>query len=124
MTWTTFFFLIAAAIAVWLILYFRGVFEPQIRYRFDRRIHTKSLVSQARLTRFWSQPDQIYAARLEAIQKAQHLIQFETFFMTLGHPADEFAQALIERAVGCKFNFWLITLVPIKSPLRIGKSFD
>ncbi|BAS56889.1 cardiolipin synthetase [Leptolyngbya boryana NIES-2135] len=111
MTWTTFFLLFAAAIVVWMILYLRGVFEPQICYRFDRRIaldspnflpmlvgFSKSIATQARLTQFWSQPDQIYAARLEAIQKAQHLIQFETFFMTPGYRADQFAQALIERS--------------------------
>jgi cardiolipin synthase A/B len=44
------------------------------------------------------QPDQIYAARLAAIRKAQHIIQFETFFMTPGARANEFAEALIERS--------------------------
>lgn len=111
MTWTTLILLIATAIAFWLILYLRGVFEPQVRYRFDRRValndpnflplligFSKSLATQARISGFWSHPDQIYAVRLAAIQKAQHLIQFETFFMTPGQRANEFAEALIERS--------------------------
>ena len=99
------------AIVLWLILYLRGVFEPQVQYRFDRRLalsdpnflpmligFSKSLSTQAHITGFWSQPDQIYAVRLAAIKKAQHFIQFETFFMTPGHRANEFAEALIERS--------------------------
>jgi cardiolipin synthase A/B len=59
---------------------------------------SEALSTKARIIGFWSQPDQIYAARLAAIQKAQHLIQFETFFVTPGHRANEFADALIERS--------------------------
>lgn len=110
MIWTTF-LVIAAAIVLWFILFLRGVFEPKVQYRFDRRLalndpnfllmvmgFSRSLATQARITGFWSQPNQIYAVRLAAIKKAQHLIQFETFFMTPGHRANEFAQSLIERS--------------------------
>lgn len=111
MTWTQITLLVIAVLSLWLILYLRGVFEPQVRYRFDRRLaftdpnflpmligFSKSLSTQGRVTGFWSQPDEIYAARLAAIKQAQHLIQFETFFMTPGHRANEFADALIERS--------------------------
>ena len=111
MTWTTFFLLVAVSLVLWLILYLRGTFEPHVQYHFDRYFalsdpnflpilmgFSQSLLTQAHITGFWWQPDQIYQARLAAIKKAQHLIQFETFFMTPGCRADEFAEALIERS--------------------------
>ena len=51
-----------------------------------------------RTTGFWREADQIYSARLDAIRQAEKNIHFETFFMTSGRRADEFAEALIERA--------------------------
>jgi cardiolipin synthase A/B len=112
MTWTEIILFVAVLTIAWLILYLRGVFEPKVKYRSDYRIllhdpsflplfigFSQSLLTQAHISGFWSQPDQIYAARLAAIREAQHIIQFETFFMTPGTRANEFADALIERAI-------------------------
>ncbi|KJH71088.1 cardiolipin synthetase [Aliterella atlantica CENA595] len=111
MAWTDIILFVAVLIIAWLILYLRGVFEPKVQYRSDRRLvlsdanflpllmgFSQSLATQAHICGFWSQPHQIYAARLAAIRKAQHIIQFETFFMTPGARANEFADALIERS--------------------------
>lgn len=111
MNWTTILLFGTAAVGLWLIFYLQGVFEPQVQYRFDRRLKltdpnfvpllmgfSKSLNIPACITGFWSQPDRIYAARLAAIENAQHIIQFETYFMNPGRRASEFAEALIERS--------------------------
>jgi cardiolipin synthase A/B len=110
-TRTTLFLTIAIALSWWLFLYLQGVFEPKVEYRSDRRFALddpnfipllmgccKSLPAQANIVKFWSQPERIYAARLAAISTAQHIIQFETFFMTPGKRTQEFAAALIERS--------------------------
>ena len=52
-----------------------------------------------RLVGFWPVVDDIFAARLEAINSAEHLIQYETYFMTPGHRADTFAEAITDRAL-------------------------
>ncbi|WP_313887573.1 phosphatidylserine/phosphatidylglycerophosphate/cardiolipin synthase family protein [Nodosilinea sp. LEGE 07088] len=52
-----------------------------------------------RLVGFWPEVDAIYAARREAIAQAQHLIQYETYFMTPGHRADAFAEVITDRAL-------------------------
>jgi cardiolipin synthase A/B len=111
MSWTTILLFAVVATALWLIFYLRGGFEPQVYYRFDRRLpldhpsfltilmgFSKSLATQGRITGFWTKPSQIYATRLAAIQKAQRIIQFETFFMTPGKRAREFEESLIERS--------------------------
>ncbi|MBE9008658.1 cardiolipin synthase B [Pseudanabaenaceae cyanobacterium LEGE 13415] len=112
MTWIEIILVVAVLAIAWLILYLRGVFEPKVKYCSDYRIllddpnflplfvgFSQSLLTQAHISGFWSQPDQIYAVRIAAIRQAQHIIQFETFFMTPGTRANEFADALIERAI-------------------------
>jgi len=112
MTWTEIILFVAVLTITWLILYLRGVFEPKVKYRSEHRLllndanflplfvgFSQSLLTQAHISGFWSQPNQIYAVRLAALRKAQHIIQFETFFMTPGSRANEFADALIERAI-------------------------
>jgi cardiolipin synthase A/B len=112
MTWTEILLFVAVLTIAWLILYLQGVFEPKVKYRSNNRLplndvnflpllcgFSESLLTQAHISGFWSQPDQIYAARLAAIRKAQHIIQFETFFMTPGVRANEFAEALSARAI-------------------------
>jgi phosphatidylserine/phosphatidylglycerophosphate/cardiolipin synthase-like enzyme len=49
-------------------------------------------------TGFWFDIDAIYTARLKAIKSAQRTIHFETFYMTPGRRANEFAAALTERS--------------------------
>ncbi|MEC4805182.1 MAG: phospholipase D-like domain-containing protein [Jaaginema sp. PMC 1079.18] len=93
------------------ILYFQGFFG-----RYDR-FHVKNLpptnapnfeltlaslsdafITHGRVVGFWEGADAIHQARLDAIASAEKSIQFETYFMTPGDRADNFAQALRERA--------------------------
>lgn len=98
-------------LVVLLILYFRGAFRSQRRYRLINLpapgtskltyaiAHlSDSYLSQGEVTNFWVRVKQIFSARLEAIHSAQHLIQFETFIMTPGRRADEFAKAVRRKA--------------------------
>ena len=59
---------------------------------------SSSMTARGRVTHFWCDPDSIYAARLEDVRQARRTIHFETYFMTPGRRADDFAAALIERA--------------------------
>ncbi|WP_416668984.1 phospholipase D-like domain-containing protein [Egbenema bharatensis] len=92
-------------------LYLRGVLRQEPEYtienvpslddpRFPLTLIglTDATAADGVLTGFWADVDEIYAARIEAIQQAEQLIQFETYFMTEGRRADEFAEALVERA--------------------------
>lgn len=91
--------------------YFQGAFRDRVEYRADcppdpteprfaptLASITNSFVSQGVVTDFWAEPALIQQARLDAISKAQRTIDFETFFMTPGKRADEFALAIAERA--------------------------
>lgn len=133
MTWTEIILFVAVLTIVGLILYLRGVFEPKVKYGSDRRLllsdanflpllvgFSQSLLTQAHISGFWSQPDQIYAARLAAIRKAQHIIQFETFFMTPGARANEFADALSERASA---NVHVQVLVDHSGTFKMSSSY-
>ncbi|WP_439343201.1 phospholipase D-like domain-containing protein [Vacuolonema iberomarrocanum] len=57
-----------------------------------------SLITSGAVTQFWANIDKIQTARLALIEKAQHLIQFETFLMTPGDRAEAFAAALQRKA--------------------------
>jgi cardiolipin synthase len=57
-----------------------------------------SLMVTGQVSTFWSNIDEIQAARLALINQAQTLIQFETFIMTPGKRAQDFAQALQQKA--------------------------
>ncbi|YAF96587.1 MAG: phosphatidylserine/phosphatidylglycerophosphate/cardiolipin synthase family protein [Nodularia sp. CChRGM 3473] len=99
-----------------LSFYVRGAFRDYIDYsainvpspdecRFAVALGSvsNSLGTVGRVTDFWFEADEIQAARLEAIRSAERCIHFETFFMTPGHRANDFAAALAERAaVGVK----------------------
>jgi cardiolipin synthase len=103
--------LLVLLVAAILIPYFRGSFRRKIDYpmrnvpgveepNFFLAIagFSSSLPTHARPTNFFVEADEIYAARLRAIQSAQRTIHFETFYMTPGRRADDFAIALSERA--------------------------
>ncbi len=61
-----------------------------------------------RLVGFWPTVDEIYAARAAAIAQAQHLIQYETYYMTPGRRADAFAESITDRALaGVKIQLLL-----------------
>lgn len=94
-----------------IVFYFRGAFRDYIDYRAinvpnpDENRFTLALASfsnslgtTGRVTNFWFEANEIQPARLEAIQRAQRSIHFETFFMTPGRRANDFAAALAERA--------------------------
>ena len=94
-----------------LTLYLQGYFRPPKSYQFDNFPASEyenfgltlaslsdSFIASGKIINFWVGAKEIYAARLEAIQKAKSLIQVETYIMTPGHRADEFAQAIIEQA--------------------------
>ncbi|GAB4530521.1 MAG: cardiolipin synthase [Pleurocapsa sp.] len=107
-------FLIAVAILSLILLvgfYFQGAFRDRVKYGvihppdpeqpdFAKTLAsiTNSFVTQGVITDFWAEPDLIQQARLDAISKAQHTIDFETFFITPGKRADNFAVAIAERA--------------------------
>ena len=60
------------------------------------------------LVGFWPTVDEIYAARTAAIAQAQHLIQYETYYMTPGRRANAFAEAITDRALaGVKIQLLL-----------------
>ncbi|MEA5447919.1 phosphatidylserine/phosphatidylglycerophosphate/cardiolipin synthase family protein [Leptolyngbya sp. CCNP1308] len=52
-----------------------------------------------RLVGFWPTVDEVYAARAAGIRQAEHLIQYETYFMTPGHRANAFAEGVTDRAL-------------------------
>ncbi|NES98122.1 MAG: phosphatidylserine/phosphatidylglycerophosphate/cardiolipin synthase family protein [Desertifilum sp. SIO1I2] len=92
-------------------LYLNGAFRQEPKYRlenvpslddprFSRMVTglSNGIPTSGEITGFWVEADAIYAARNAAIRQAQQLILFETYFMAPGDRADEFAQALIERA--------------------------
>jgi cardiolipin synthase len=57
-------------------------------------------------TGFWVEAEAIFGARLDAIRGAKQLVQLETFHMTPGRRADQFAEALIDRArAGVRVHF-------------------
>lgn len=107
---------IGAAVVVALLLllfglYLRGAFRENVKYRIqnvpdpeDEHFPTaiagiaNSLLTKGQATGMWIEADAIYASRLDLISRAQRTIHFETFFMTPGRRADEFAAAIIERA--------------------------
>jgi cardiolipin synthase len=57
-----------------------------------------SLITQGTASRFWSDIEDIQAARLALIASARQSIRFETFTMTPGRRANDFASALKQKA--------------------------
>ncbi|MGB5896908.1 MAG: cardiolipin synthase B [Geitlerinemataceae cyanobacterium] len=105
---------IAFCIVVAIVLigfYLRGAFRDRLRYKvidapspdtpyfpYCLASTTNSSIVNSTITDFWNEPNEIQQARTDAIAKAQHTIDFETFFMTPGKRADDFALAIAERA--------------------------
>jgi len=97
--------------SVLLVLYLFGAFRRQFRYHLNRlpspqspdfdftlACLSDSFITQGQATQFWTGADAIYQARLDAIASAQRSILFETFYMSPGQRADDFAQALMDKA--------------------------
>lgn len=111
--------LLLLVLFVLFILYLRGVFHKKVHYRMKdvpglEEPHfplammgvSASLLAKGYPTGFWFDIDTIYAERLKAIGSARRTLHFETFYITPGYRADEFAAALIERAqLGVEVHF-------------------
>ncbi len=104
--------LVGLGLGIGGFLYLRGIFRVESDYaianvpafddpKFDLSLVglTNSTATTGRLTGFWDNVDDVYAAREAAIAGAEQLIQYETYFMTPGRRADAFAEAVSERAL-------------------------
>lgn len=124
---------IAVAVVIILSLYIRGAFRGSVKYRVkegpaaqDQRFPlvlasvSNSFLSEGRITQFWSDHDQIQAERLNAIQQAKQSIHFETFIMTPGRRANDFAAAIAERAAA---GLEVLVIVDAYGTLSIPKRY-
>lgn len=104
--------LLALVVLILLGLYIRGAFRWRPLFHIERAIApqdprfltalksiTGSFETTGQITDFWDTIDEIQQARVNAVNSAQVSIQFETFMMTPGKRADDFADALARRAV-------------------------
>jgi len=104
-------FLAASAVLFLIVLYIRGAFRWRALLHIDHAIApqddrfadaieslTKSLASEGQLIDFWDNAPTIQQARIDAINEAQSSIQFETFIMTPGKRAQDFAAAIARKA--------------------------
>ncbi|MEO1690307.1 MAG: phospholipase D-like domain-containing protein [Cyanobacteria bacterium J06631_6] len=109
--WWVFIALLILTVIILVGFYLRGAFRDRIKYKIKHAPQpedplfpyimattTNSFLSRGTITDFWNEPASIQQARIEAIKQAQQTIDFETFFMTPGKRADDFAAAIAERA--------------------------
>ncbi|MEL7350596.1 MAG: phosphatidylserine/phosphatidylglycerophosphate/cardiolipin synthase family protein [Cyanobacteria bacterium J06560_5] len=103
---------VATLAAIFLLsLYIRGAFRwrslmhiegaiapDDSRFALMVKSLSASLLSEGKIVGFWDTADSIQQARLAAIASAQRSIQFETFMMTPGLRAQDFAAALAQKA--------------------------
>ena len=103
---------VVASLAILLIgLYIRGAFRWRPLFHIEQAIApnhprfplilkslTESLSTQGEVVDFWDTAADIQQARIEAINRARHSIQFETFMMTPGKRTDNFADAIARKA--------------------------
>ncbi len=103
--------LLILSLIVFVGFYLRGAFRDRINYKVKHAPKpddpqfplilasiTNSFITNGIITDFWNEASAIQQARLDAISEAKVSIDFETFFMTPGKRADDFAAALAERA--------------------------
>lgn len=106
-----FFGLLALVVVFFISLYLRGAFRRRSLLNIEHAIEPtdphfvqalKSLAQSqsttGRVVDFWDQASEIQQARITAIQSAQHSIHFETFIMTPGKRAQDFAAAIAQKA--------------------------
>lgn len=98
-------------LVTFIVLYFRGVFRSRTFYKIKNlpppatanfpvtiASLSDSFITHGKVTGFCREAADIFAARLEVINSACKSIQFETYIITPGKRADDFAQALIKKA--------------------------
>ncbi len=103
--------LISLVLFPFFYLYLRGTFQESTEYELTNIPGVEdptfplavaglsgALPAQGSITGFWVGAEDIYTTRLEAIREAQDSILFETFYMTPGRRADDFAATLAEQA--------------------------
>ena len=103
--------ILVLAIIFLLSLYIRGAFRWRPILRVERAIAPEdphfaltlkslsgSMATTGSIVNFWDKAPEIQAARIAAIESAQHSIQFETFIMTPGKRAQDFAAAIARKA--------------------------
>lgn len=101
----------AIILIILISLYIRGAFRDRVQYKVrnvpvpgDSKFPTaiasisNSFITSGMITDLWADIDEIQKTRLEAIYSAQNTIHFETFFMTPGKRANDFASAIADRA--------------------------
>mgnify|MGYP006267776377 CR=1 FL=1 len=105
------FLLFTAVFMVFFWLYLAGTFQDNKQYHLTGMAASEShfpttvasmsdsLITDGNPLAFWSDIDVIQSARLDLINQAQNLIQFETFKMSPGKRANDFADALCRRAI-------------------------
>lgn len=111
LTWWSGGLVLLLALLLFFILYLRGAFYKQLKYRLKEtptieasHFHlavlglSGSTLTKGKSTCFWFDIDEIYTERLKAIRCARRSIHFETFYMTPGRRVNEFAAALAEKA--------------------------
>lgn len=109
--WWLFITLLVLSCVIFVLFYLQGAFRDRLKYRIKNPPHpedqsfpltlasiTNSFITRGRVTDFWHEAAKIQQARLDAIASAQHTIDFETFFMTPGKRADDFAAAIAKKA--------------------------
>ena len=109
--WWLFIILLIFSSVVFIGFYLRGAFRDRVKYRVKNSPNpaaenfaltlasiTNSFMTKGVVTNFWNEAQDIQQARLEAIEQAQKTIDFETFFMTPGKRADDFAAAIAKKA--------------------------
>ena len=109
--WWLFIAFLIFSLIIFIGFYLRGAFRDRVNYKVKHAPKpeddnfpyilasiTNSFVTDGVITDFWNEVDAIQQARLDAISKAKHTIDFETFFMTPGKRADDFAAALATKA--------------------------
>ena len=109
--WWLFIVLLIISLIVLIGFYLRGAFRDRINYKvkhapkpdephfpYTLASLSNSFITNGKITDFWNEAGAIQQARLDAIDKAKHTIDFETFFMTPGKRADDFAAALAKKA--------------------------
>lgn len=100
------------ALVTLLIMYFRGTFRPRLKFpvknlpspaadnfAFTVANLSDSFITQGKATGFWVGADNINVARLEAIRSAKSSIKFETYTMSPGRRANDFAEAIAQQAL-------------------------